>query len=138
MHTNRSNNIFRTLAALLFAGTLAFLSGCGGGDDGTPVTIDVQPTSQAVESGASAIFAVDASGDALQYQWQVSTDGGVSYADIAGANAETYATPATTLADDGSLYRVVVGNTLEALTSDAATLSVTLPPEPGPVPAPGI
>jgi hypothetical protein len=54
----------------------------------------------------------------VTYQWSRSTDGGASYADIAGATFKTYMLAGVNLGDDGSVFRVVVkaGN---------ATLSAT-------------
>jgi len=44
----------------------------------------------------------------LSYQWQRSSDGGASYADIAGATSATYAIPSVNLADDKTLFRADV------------------------------
>jgi hypothetical protein len=54
----------------------------------------------------------------LSYQWQKNG------ANIAGATATSYTTPATTTADSGSTFRVVVSNTAGTVTSSAATLTV--------------
>ena len=64
------------------------------------------------------------------YQWQVSTNGGVDFADVTtGANGTTatYTTAATAAGDNGNQYRVKVGTTAGAveLVSSAATLTVT-------------
>lgn len=129
MTNHHRSNPFRYLAALLLAGAVALLAACGGGD-GDAVTINTQPMSQSVESGSSATFSVDASGVDLDFKWQVSTDAGVSYTDISGANQSTYTTPPLTIENDGSLYRVIVSNAFQTLTSEAATLSVYVPAEP--------
>ena len=79
-----------------------------------------QPVNQSVPVGASATFNVSATGTApLSYQWQKNG------ATIAGANAASYLTPPTALADNGSTYRVVVSNSVGSITSNAATLTVT-------------
>jgi regulation of enolase protein 1 (concanavalin A-like superfamily) len=84
-----------------------------------PPVMTEAPLDQSVVEGESATFSVTATGSApLSYQWQ--RDG----ADIAGATAASYATPATTLGDDGSLYRCRVSNAAGSVTSDAATLTV--------------
>lgn len=80
--------------------------------------IAAQPASQSVLAGASARFSVTATGSALGYQW---TRNGVA---IAGANASSYTTPATTLADSGSVYGVVVYNGAGIVFSDGAVLTV--------------
>jgi len=82
--------------------------------------ITTQPANQTVSIGQPATFSVTASGTApLSYQWQKNTVA------ISGANSAFYTTPATTLADSGSTYRVVVSNAAGSVTSPAATLTVT-------------
>src|SRR5208283_4132224 len=83
-------------------------------------TITTQPVSQAVTAGQTATFSVVATGTApLTYQWQKNG------ANIAGATSASYTTPATTTADNGSTFQVVVTNAAGAKTSNAATLTVT-------------
>jgi Abnormal spindle-like microcephaly-assoc'd, ASPM-SPD-2-Hydin/Immunoglobulin domain/Immunoglobulin I-set domain len=82
-------------------------------------TITTQPASQTVTAGQAATFAVAASGTAtLTYQWQKNG------ANISGANAASYTTPATATTDSGSTFRAVVSNTAGSVTSAAATLTV--------------
>jgi hypothetical protein len=89
-------------------------------------TITTQPVNQTVTAGQTATFAVVAAGTApLSYQWQKSG------ANIAGATAGSYTTPATVTADSGSTFGVVVTNTAGTVTSSAATLTVN--PAPAPV-----
>src|SRR6185436_5526244 len=68
-------------------------------------------------------FSVSATGGsaAITYQWRRNGS------NIAGANAVSYTTPATTLADNGSTYSVVVTSAGESVTSNNATLTVTQP-----------
>src|SRR5271154_5388990 len=102
------------LPLILFA---ALLAACGNGTNPigaaapkTPATIiapslTVQPSDQSVAVGQAATFSVTATGTApLTYQWQ---KGGTA---IAGATASSYTTPATTAADSGSKFLVVVTN----------------------------
>src|SRR6267143_417660 len=107
---------------LLFALVSAGCSGMvGAGNSSAPVvpSIAAQPTSQTVTSGQAATFTVVAAGTApLTYQWQKNATV------IAGATSSTYTTPSTTASDNGSQFRVVVGNTLGNVTSSIATLSV--------------
>src|SRR5205823_7558076 len=78
-----------------------------------------QPASQTVTAGQTATFTVVATGTApLSYQWMKSGTA------ISGATAPTYTTPATTSADSGSQFTVVVSNTAGSVTSNAATLTV--------------
>lgn len=116
-------NKFLSAAALL---TLTFLVACGGGGGGStpppPVapTISTQPVNQSVLAGATATFSVTATGTApLTYQWK---KGGAA---IAGATSSSYTTPATVVGDSGASFTVTVTNSAGAITSSAATLTVT-------------
>ncbi len=95
----------------------------GGGGGSTPPTapaITTQPASQSVTAPATATFSVVASGTApLSYQWQMNNS------NIAGATSASYTTPATTSADDGETFDVVVSNSAGSATSNTATLSVS-------------
>ena len=85
----------------------------------TAPSITTQPTNQTVTAGQSATFSVTAAGTApLSYQWQKGTTA------IAGATSASYTTAATTTADNGTQYRVVVSNSEGNATSNAATLTV--------------
>jgi len=106
--------------------------GCGGtgsnnGGGGTAPSITVQPSSQAVTAPATATFSVTASGTApLTYAWQSAPNGSNNFAAIAGAaSSSSYTTPATTTAQSGTQFRVVVSNGINPpATSGAATLTV--------------
>ncbi len=92
--------------------------------------ITSQPGSQSVCPGATATFSTTATGQGpLTYQWQLSTDGGTTFAAITGATASTYTTPATTAGMNGYIYNVVVSGFCNSpATSNNATLNVyTLP-----------
>src|SRR5207237_10967 len=105
------------------------LSGCGGSDASpsaqSPVNpvapaITTQPASQMVTADQTATFTVTATGTApLSYQWQRNGTA------IGGATAASYTTPATTAADNGDQFTVVVSNAAGSMTSDAAVLTVT-------------
>src|SRR5580704_1432336 len=87
----------------------------------TPVapTITTAPANQMVTAGQTATFTVVAAGTApLGYQWQKN---GVN---LTGASSASYTTPATTTADSGSTFDVVVTNTAGSVTSATATLTV--------------
>ena len=81
--------------------------------------ITTQPAAQSVTAGQTATFLVTATGTSLKYQWK---KGGT---DIAGATASTYTTPATSMADSGAVFTVVVSNSEGSVTSNNATLTVT-------------
>ncbi len=80
--------------------------------------ITTQPAGQTVNAGASASFSVTATGTApLTYQWK---KGGV---DIGGATSASYTIANTVTGDSGS-YTVVVTNSVNSATSNAAVLTV--------------
>jgi hypothetical protein len=82
-------------------------------------TITTQPANQTVTVGQTATFSVTATGTApLSYQWQKNS------ANISGATAATYTTPATALGDNGAKFDVVVSNAAGSQTSTMATLTV--------------
>jgi hypothetical protein len=85
-------------------------------------SITTQPASQTVIAGQTATFTVAATGTApLTYQWR--KNGAV----ISGATSPAYTTPATTTGDNGAKFTVVVTNSAGSATSNAATLTVTVP-----------
>src|SRR5260370_39154624 len=59
-------------------------------------------------------------------QWQVSTDGGVSFSNIAGATLTTLTFTAS-LSQNGNLYQAVFSNSAGSATSSAAKLTVINP-----------
>ncbi|HUJ08995.1 MAG TPA: LamG-like jellyroll fold domain-containing protein [Verrucomicrobiae bacterium] len=91
-------------------------------------TVTVQPSNQTAVAGSTATFSVTATSPTLlTYQWQASSDGGTNFAEIAGANAANYMTPATTLGDNGKEFRVIVSGACGSpVTSAVATLSVQI------------
>ena len=93
-----------------------------------PPTITSHPGSQARNVGLTASFRVTALGTRLEYQWQVSTDDGGGFHDVAtggtGRTSASYTTEALTLADHGHQYRCVVRNDCGQETSMPVTLTV--------------
>ena len=88
------------------------------------ISISTQPQSQAVIEGGTATFNIVASitSDTISYQWQKSTNSGVNFSAIAGANSATYTTPVTTYPTTPSeQFRCVLSNAAAtSVTSDAA------------------
>ena len=83
-------------------------------------SITTQPSNRSVTVGQTATFTVVAAGTSpLSYQWKKGTT------NISGATSPSYTTPATTLADNGSQFTVVVSNSVGNISSNPATLSVT-------------
>jgi hypothetical protein len=111
---------------------VALLTACSSGAPGTGTTkgkgtapqITTQPANISVTVGQTATFAVVATGTApLAYQWQK------NQANISGATSASYTTPATTSADSGASFDVVVSNGISPnATSSAATLTVSSAP----------
>ena len=100
-------------------------------------TITTQPQDVEVKENETATFTVNATGtEPLSYQWQQSTDNGSNWTEITGETNTTYTTGKTTMDMNGTQYRCVVKNSIDEVTSDAATLTVTALPEPEPEPEP--
>jgi len=86
-------------------------------------TITTQPKNAIALPDQTARFTVKATGAApLSYQWQKNGN------DIPGATSSVYVTPPVTADDNGSLFLVVVSNSLGSVQSQTARLSVALPP----------
>lgn len=119
---------------------LAIADGASGLDVFYPPgpTISAQPSSQTVTAPATATFSVTAAaggGGTLGYQWQRSTNGGGSWANVTtgtGGTTSSYTTPASTVtgsnANNADQFRCVVtetGGTAPGSTnSNGATLTV--------------
>jgi len=85
----------------------------------TAPSITTQPASQTVTAGQMATFSVSATGTApLSYQWRKNGT------NITGATSSSYTTPATTTADSGCAFSVVVANSAGSVTSSNAVLNV--------------
>ena len=125
------NVLQRIGMALVSVGLAGLLVACGGGSDAPTAAppppaaaITAQPTDQSAVAGTSATFSVTAT-NASGYQWQRSSDGGATFADVAGATATSHTTAATTPADNAAQFRVVVSGAANSVTSSAARLTVT-------------
>ena len=91
--------------------------------------ITTQPVSVTVVAPNAATFSAAATGTpSPTLQWQLSTNGVTSFADIAGATGSSYSTAATVVGDSGKQYRVVATNASGVATSNAATLTVNPTP----------
>jgi para-nitrobenzyl esterase len=90
----------------------------------SPPVIGLDPTDQTVTLGQKASFTASAAGHpAPAFHWQSSPDGSV-WADVAGATASIYQTPATSSQDDGTRFRLKATNAAGTATSQAAKLTV--------------
>ncbi|WP_230007583.1 immunoglobulin domain-containing protein [Microbacterium sp. Bi128] len=91
--------------------------------------VTAQPGTKSVSVGLRATFTASADGDpAPTCQWQRRANSAQAWADIAGATAPSYTTPALTATDDGSEYRAVFTNSIGSTATDVAVLTVTAAP----------
>jgi len=89
-----------------------------------PPTVTINPLSQTVAAGKHAYFTAAATGNPKPtVQWQVSTDGGLTWTNIAGATSTTL-TIVSTLAENGYEYRALFTNIIGSAFTTAATLTV--------------
>lgn len=97
---------------------------------GTAPTISTQPQSQVLCEGDTLRLNTLASGNNIQFQWQQSTNDGLSYSDITGASSANYTFNGITPSMNGNRFRVIArlsGCALES-TSSEATLTVKAKP----------
>src|SRR5271154_1225175 len=118
--STRVSTSLAAVAVLGICGCAAGTASNGTGDSKlVAVSITAQPANQSVSVGQAATFTVSASGSApIAYQWQKNA------ANIVGATAASYTTPPAAAADSGTMFNVVVSNTMGSVTSNAATLTV--------------
>jgi len=115
---------FRVSLPATVAAFLLLMGGCASTSSnsdpgGSAPRITVQPANATVSVGQMATFSVTAAGTApLSYQWQKNK------ANISGATAASYTTPATTSGDNGAKFDVVVSNSAGSMTSGTAMLTV--------------
>jgi N-acetylneuraminic acid mutarotase len=87
--------------------------------------VTTNPRSSTVTAGQAVTFTAAAGGNpAPTVQWQVSTNGGTTFANIPGATSTTLTLSATTVGQIGYLYRAVFTNTIGSATTVTATLTV--------------
>ncbi len=93
----------------------------------TAPTVTAHPADQIVAPEATVSFTSAASGTApLAVQWQVSTDGGMTWNNLAGATNTTLTLSVVTLADHNKRFRAQFSNVLGMATSNPALLSVLI------------
>lgn len=102
---------------------------------GAVAVITTPPADQTVCLGNNAQFSVIAAGSALTYQWQVTTNGGVTFTNLinggvfSGVNTATLTVTAPPVSMSGQRFRVVVnGNICAPVLSNAALLTVNALP----------
>lgn len=88
--------------------------------------VTTNPASATVPAGSRHTFSAAATGVLTPtVQWQVSSDGGKTWANIAGATAPSFTTGALTMSDSGNQYRAVFTNASGSATTLPATITVT-------------
>ncbi len=88
--------------------------------------LTTQPADATRCIGTPVTFTAGATGTAINYKWQISTDAGATYTDIAPAETNaTYTIAAVTAAMANNKYRAVINSTcVAAINTNAATLTV--------------
>jgi hypothetical protein len=88
-------------------------------------TVTTNPSSKTVSAGQTASFTAAATGNpAPTVQWQVSTDGGVTFTNISGASSPTLTLTGVTASQNRYKYRAVFTNALGSTTTTAAVLTI--------------
>jgi len=93
----------------------------------TSPVVTLNPTSQTATSGTVTFTAAASGSPAPTVQWQVSTNGGASFSNIAGATS-TSLNVTVTPALNGNRYRAVFTNLCGSATTSAAILTTCQPP----------
>lgn len=134
-----------TTATLTITGATAGLSGyqyrcvlgsCGGSlnsnaatlNISVPVSITTQPASASLCDGASHTISLVTTGTVISYQWQLSTNGGSTWTNLAGATSSSFGLTAYT-GQNGYQFRCVVTGSCGPVNSLAATLTVNAKPD---------
>lgn len=103
---------------------------------GLPTTITVQPVNQNVCLNNSASFTVVAAGTGLNYQWQVSSNGGATFSNIAdgglysGASTATLNIIAPPISMSGNYFRAIVTGSAVCGTATSTAVTLTVNPIP--------
>ena len=91
-------------------------------DNSTELRFTAQPVSASTAVGEAVVFSAEAKGTNVTFQWQkrVST----TWSDIEGANTFALSVTPTSVEENGTQYRVQIGDSSNDLNSSVATLSV--------------
>lgn len=92
----------------------------------TPI-ITSQPSNAEEYNGNTAAFSVSATGGSLSYQWQVSTNRGVSYSNVgggSGATSASYTTATLAFSDNETFYRCAVTDSIGTTNTRGASLRI--------------
>jgi hypothetical protein len=90
-----------------------------------PITIEKEPKPQAVIEGETATFEAAAVGAPKPtVQWELSTDGGKTFAAVSGATADQLKVTSTKASESGNRYRAAFTSGSETVKTTEATLTV--------------
>lgn len=88
-------------------------------------TVTLNPVNQTAYAGTTTTFSASATGAPTPtVQWQVSTDKGATWADVAGYTSTTITTAVLTTSENGWEVRAVFSNSAGTAMTSAATLTV--------------
>lgn len=92
---------------------------------GSGPVISTQPANQTACAGTGVSFSVVATGT---FQWQTSTNGGITWGNIGGATSNIYSIASVSAVQNANQYRCIVSNNCGSTTSNAAVLTVNSAP----------
>jgi hypothetical protein len=92
----------------------------------TPVAITTQPSNSVSLVNTNASFTVAATGSGLTYQWQESTDNGVTWTNISGATSATYTAVSVTNGMNGNQYKCIVSGAAPCTSVTSNVVSLTI------------
>jgi hypothetical protein len=90
--------------------------------------ISSQASNATICVGASNTFTITATGTGITYQWQVSTDGGATYTNIAGATSASYILSGAVIGQNNNRYRCVVSGTCAPAANSAGAILTVIAP----------
>ena len=123
--TMKENFAGRQYKCVVTCGGVTYTSNAAALSLDESLKITSQPEDVTVAAGATASFHIEAAGENLSYQWQVSTTG-TSWKNCSGAGYNTDTFSFTTKSSySGRKYRCKVSDGTDTLTSDSAELTVT-------------
>jgi hypothetical protein len=90
----------------------------------TGASISAQPTSTVICAGKNTTISVTSPDAGISYQWQLSTDGGNLFNNIAGETNSSIVLNNVSFSMNNNKYRVVIANVCASINSNVATLTV--------------
>lgn len=97
---------------------------CGNTETLPVIDITAHPANISVKAGESATFKVTASGENLEYQWQIDKNDGNGFVDIQYARSASYTISNVDTDSTGFKYQCVIKSSFNRATTNAATLTV--------------